>query len=249
MRSKRTGIKCIFQKYYHTYSRRLKTTWSNDPNTDGVKNYIKIRCFRKCRAVVGRVLADRWAAGCWRHTCGRRRSSMYCHVERPRCSNEYNEHSLTTTATTSTTIIILWPLCTTTCTSRYLQLRTHTNTCLSALCPGLPRWAGTRKVKPIWILLKQETVSGSGITLAACKPAVRSTDNHASVPPLSFYRPDALPAAQPTVSKHWRQLRINIVVHSSFTADKLSGVRWTCIRPRWCHRHSLCSPEKFEAVN
>jgi len=27
---------------------------------------------------------------------------------------------------------------------------------------GLPRWAGTRKVKPIWILLKQETVSGSG---------------------------------------------------------------------------------------
>ena len=29
------------------------------------------------------------------------------------------------------------------------------------------------------------------------------TDNHASIPPLSFYRPDALPAAQPTVSKHW----------------------------------------------
>ena len=31
------------------------------------------------------------------------------------------------------------------------------------------------------------------------------TDNHASTPPLSFYRPDALPAAQPTASKHWRQ--------------------------------------------
>jgi len=29
------------------------------------------------------------------------------------------------------------------------------------------------------------------------------TDNHASTSPLSFfYRPDALPAAQPTVSKH-----------------------------------------------
>jgi len=28
------------------------------------------------------------------------------------------------------------------------------------------------------------------------------TDNHASTPPLSFYRPDALPAAQPAVSKH-----------------------------------------------
>jgi len=33
---------------------------------------------------------------------------------------------------------------------------------LTALCPGLPGSAGTRKVKPIWIFLKQETVSGSG---------------------------------------------------------------------------------------
>jgi len=30
------------------------------------------------------------------------------------------------------------------------------------------------------------------------------TDNHASISPLSFYRSDALPAAQPTASKHWR---------------------------------------------
>ena len=37
---------------------------------------------------------------------------------------------------------------------------THMHTCLMALCPGQPRWAGSRKVKPIWILLKQETVSG-----------------------------------------------------------------------------------------
>jgi len=28
------------------------------------------------------------------------------------------------------------------------------------------------------------------------------TDNHASTSPLSFYRQDALPAAQPTASKH-----------------------------------------------
>ena len=43
-----------------------------------------------------------------------------------------------------------------------------------ALCQGLPRWAGTRKVKPIWILLKQMTVSGSGIRWAVCKSAPRS---------------------------------------------------------------------------
>ena len=31
---------------------------------------------------------------------------------------------------------------------------THIHTRLTALFPGLPGWAGTRKVKPIWILLK-----------------------------------------------------------------------------------------------
>jgi len=32
------------------------------------------------------------------------------------------------------------------------------------------------------------------------------TDNHDITSPLSSYRPDALPAAQATVSKHWRQI-------------------------------------------
>ena len=51
--------------------------------------------------------------------------------------------------------------------------RWHTHTRLTALCPGLPRWTGTRKVKPVWILLKQESVSGSGISWAVCKSAPR----------------------------------------------------------------------------
>ena len=88
--------------------------------------------------------------------------------------------------------------------------RTHAH--LTALCPGLPRWAGTRMVKPIWILLKQETVSGSDISWAICKSARHSRQittpaTHHSV----FYRPDALPIAQPTASKHWRQVLNSIV--------------------------------------
>ena len=84
---------------------------------------------------------------------------------------------------------------------------THTHTRLTALSQRLPRWAGTRKVKPIWILLKQETVSGCGNSWAMCKSAPGSRQITMPAPHHSvFYRPDALPAAQPTVSKHWRHI-------------------------------------------
>jgi len=45
------------------------------------------------------------------------------------------------------------------------------NTPFNGPFPGLPRWTGTRKVQPIWIFQKQETVSGSGISWAICKSA------------------------------------------------------------------------------
>ena len=87
----------------------------------------------------------------------------------------------------------------------------YTHTRLTALFPGLPGWAGTRTVKPVWILLKQETLSGSGIHWAICKSAPRS--RQITMPPAHhsvFYRPDALPATQPTVSKHRRHFLISI---------------------------------------
>ena len=60
-----------------------------------------------------------------------------------------------------------------------------------------------RKAKPIWILLKQETVSDSGISCNICKSAPRSRQITTPEPHHSvFYRPDARPAAQPTASKH-----------------------------------------------
>jgi len=80
---------------------------------------------------------------------------------------------------------------------------THPHTHLTALFPGLPGWAGTRKVKPIWISLKQEKVSGSAISWVICKSAPRSRQITTPAPHHSvFYRPDALPTAQPIASKH-----------------------------------------------
>ena len=92
------------------------------------------------------------------------------------------------------TLLILKLVC-----SRNTHTHTHTHTHLTALSLELPRWAGTRKGKPIGILMKYETVSGSGISRAMCKSAPCSRQ---ITLPAVFYRPDALPATLPTASKH-----------------------------------------------
>ena len=62
-----------------------------------------------------------------------------------------------------------------------------------------------QKGEPIWILLKQQTVSSSGISWAICKSAPRSRQITMPAPHHSvFYRPDAHPAAHSTASMHCR---------------------------------------------
>ena len=76
-------------------------------------------------------------------------------------------------------------------------LFTHTHTRLTALLQGLPRWAGTRKVKPMWILEKQETVSGSGISWAICKSAPRSRQITTPAPHQSIFFTGRMPFLPP----------------------------------------------------
>ena len=58
---------------------------------------------------------------------------------------------------------------------------------------GTTRVSQYRKVKPIWILLKQDTVSGSGISWAICKSAPCSRQTTMPAPHHSvFYRPDSI---------------------------------------------------------
>ena len=89
------------------------------------------------------------------------------------------------------------PTCVIKCT-RSLQQHTHTH--LMALLQGLLGWAGTRKVKPIWILLKQETVSGSGISCAICKFAPRSRQITTPAPHHSVFVQAGCPSCRPTNS-------------------------------------------------
>jgi len=69
--------------------------------------------------------------------------------------------------------------------------------------PGQPEQTGTRKVKAIWILMKQEMIGRQWHQLDHMQiiaPHFRQMTMpapHHSI----FYRPDALPDAEPTVSK------------------------------------------------
>jgi len=94
-------------------------------------------------------------------------------------------------------------------------LVTHTR--LMAIFPGLPGWASTRKSAP---RSRQTTM-----------PEPRHS---------VFYRPDALPATQPTptASKHWRNLILIIIIII---------IPLQC---SWCccdgQGHSECSPTSFD---
>jgi len=67
------------------------------------------------------------------------------------------------------------------------------------LCPGLPGSASTKKVNPIWVLLKQEAVGGRGISWAICKSAPRP--RQIPVPhPTSQFLQAGCPSCYPTNS-------------------------------------------------
>jgi len=64
-------------------------------------------------------------------------------------------------------------------------------------------WYQKGKTKTNLDFLEQEAVSSSGISSAICKSAPRPSQVTMPAPHHSaFYRPDALPAAQPKASKH-----------------------------------------------
>ena len=89
---------------------------------------------------------------------------------------------------------------------RHLHTYTHTHTFNSPFT-GTTRVSWYQKGKTNLDFTEAKTVSDSGISWAVCKSAPRFRQITMPAPHHSkiFYRPDALPAIQPTVSKHWRQ--------------------------------------------
>ena len=131
----------------------------------------------------------------------------------------------------------------------YLLTTQHTHIRLTALCQVLPRWASTRKVKRIWILLKQETVSGSGISWAICKSALCSRQiTMPANPPLSFLQVGC-PSSRPTNSvKALKAPTYLLTTQTGRKAWQVSPGTWLQQRRRRCVSGPLSSQPRVQTV-
>ena len=73
---------------------------------------------------------------------------------------------------------------------------------------GGPGLAGTR-MSPFWILLELRVMEVVLTTGAIRRAKFQSKCHHQQTNIQLFYKPDALPVAQPTLSKHWRERDCN----------------------------------------
>jgi len=94
---------------------------------------------------------------------------------------------------------------------RVNMTQTHTHP-FNGPFSGTTRVSRCQKGKTSLDFTEARDVSGSGISWAICKSAPRSRQIATPTPHRSvFYRPDALPAAQPTASKHWRPSTCTVI--------------------------------------
>ena len=137
-----------------------------------------------------------------------------------------------------------------------------------ALCLGLPGSVSTRKVKPIWLLLKQETVSLQWHQLGCMQVCTSlQTDNHASTPPLSFVQAGC-PSCRPTNSvkalkaetnteglenlleivglKWWQKMLVHTGTHSECWREFQMSAKWKCGQMGLRHNILQCHQRRIE---
>ena len=108
--------------------------------------------------------------------------------------------------------------------------------------PGLPRWAGTRKVKPTWILLKQETVGGSGISWAICKSAPRSRQITMPAPNHYSFLQAGCPSCRLTNSVKALKAQWKYNTQTEYCDSARPSVLWHC----WLGSRKGIQPVKTE---
>jgi len=86
----------------------------------------------------------------------------------------------------------------------------HHHNRFTALFPGPLGWAGARR-ELLDFMVHEEINRGRHTDHPAGRHSIRTNQCPPPPSPAYFYGQDALPAAQPTVSKHWRHNLINLM--------------------------------------
>ena len=113
------------------------------------------------------------------------------------------------------------------CIARVINRTTPPPQWFYGLFPGPLGWAGGRRELLDFMMQRKINRGRHTVRLGATPSGLISA--HLHHPPF-FYRPDALPAAQPTVSKHWRQKLIDSAACISFLPLIALEIRfWWCL--------------------
>ena len=99
----------------------------------------------------------------------------------------------------------------------HTQNHHHHHNHSTALFPGPPGWAGARR-ELVDFMMQGKINTGRHTDHPAGRHSILT--NQCPPPPSPiFYRPDALPAAQPTASKHWRHTQKQLTIWISRVDD------------------------------
>ena len=102
-----------------------------------------------------------------------------------------------------------------------------------ALFPGPPGWGGARR--ELLDFMVQGKINRGRHTDHPAGRHSKWTNQCPSPPSPIFYRPDALPSAQPTVSEYWRQLNVTLLIlHTNLHVTPIAAEVpscWHCNQP------------------
>jgi len=90
------------------------------------------------------------------------------------------------------------------CWTQYCTEHHHHHNHFTAPFPGSPTWAGARR-ELLDFMVQGKISRGRHTHHPAGRHPIRTNQCPSPPSPHTFYRPDAIPVAQPTASKHWRQ--------------------------------------------
>jgi len=114
---------------------------------------------------------------------------------------------------------------------------------LMTICPGLSDWAGTRKVKPIWIYWSKRDSEWQWHLLGYMQICTSpQTVNHANTPPLSFLQAGC-PSCCPTNSV--KALKATFLTCYQFRRPfgHWRVGKHPCDRQQVCNQHCQCQRE------